>query len=398
MNYQAKLAHALQRMWNGTGLVSTLLLPLSWITGIVVRRKIDRYTHHPDRVWQGSVPVVIVGNIYVGGTGKTPVVMALVDALIQRGWRPGVISRGYGVRIGNQPRTGRGTLDPGQFGDEPALIAASTSVPIAVHPSRPLAAQALIRDFPDVNVIVADDGLQHLALGRDAEIIVQDGRGTGNGRLLPAGPLREPATRLAHVDVIVTNIPEETEIATRTGHHPVEAQGQPASGTQPSVTPGHTKPTASPIAPPGPTHPAPAHVTMTLVPCDVTHLKSGTSLPWETWLAAHRHTPASAVAAIGHPERFFAMLRHDGLTLTHTLALQDHTTFAASTFASIDTNIILITTKDAIKCRTINDDRLWAVRVHPHFSDLEWLDTLNEKLTSAARLKSPGHPVHTTLN
>src|SRR5690606_34010438 len=108
-----------------------------------------------------------------------------------RGWQPGVISRGYGVKPDARPLTGQGSLDPQKFGDEPALISALTKVPVAVHPKRSLALQRLEKAYPQVDVIIADDGLQHLALGRDIEIVVQDDRGVGNGRLLPAGPLRE---------------------------------------------------------------------------------------------------------------------------------------------------------------------------------------------------------------
>src|SRR5690606_16068633 len=178
------------------GLISTLLSPLSWVARAFIARKRLRYQRKPGLSHQSRLPVIIVGNIYVGGTGKTPVVIALVQSLQARGWRPGVISRGYGAKVGKHARTGQGQLDPALFGDEPALIAQATQVPVAVHPKRALALLELQETYPQVDVIVADDGLQHLALGRDLEIVVQDGRGIGNGRVLPAGPLREPASRL----------------------------------------------------------------------------------------------------------------------------------------------------------------------------------------------------------
>src|SRR5690606_15033938 len=143
--------------------------------------------------------------LLVGGTGKTPVVIAVIKSLQARGWTPGVVSRGYGVKIGTEPRSGQGELPAADFGDEPSLIAASTGAAIAVHPQRNLARQALAESFPDVDVVVSDDGLQHLGLSRDVEIIVQDARGIGNGRLLPAGPLREPASKLSEVDFIIDN-------------------------------------------------------------------------------------------------------------------------------------------------------------------------------------------------
>src|SRR5690606_35768626 len=127
----------------------------------------------------------------------------LVQALQQRGWHPGVISRGYGAKPGEKPRVGAGALEAALFGDEPALIAAQTGAPVSVHPDRPAAMRRLRRHYPNVDVVISDDGLQHLALGRDLEIIVQDARGIGNGRLLPAGPLRESADRLRSADFII---------------------------------------------------------------------------------------------------------------------------------------------------------------------------------------------------
>lgn len=368
MKSHAHLIRAVHRVWSGTGFISTLLLPLSWLTRMAVRRKATRYTAQSGRVWHSTLPVVIVGNIYVGGTGKTPVVMALVDALIERGWRPGVISRGYGVRIGPTARTGHGELDPGQFGDEPALIAKTTHVPVSVHPVRVKAAQALMHAYPAVNVIVADDGLQHLALGRDAEVIVQDTRGVGNGRLLPAGPLREPAIKLAQVDVVVTNNPSNAD----------PQRSTPASQQKPSIKP--------------------VQVTMTLAPFDVIHVDSGNVVPWEQWRADHLGADLSAVAAIGHPERFFDMLRQSGLTLNTTLALPDHTAYSATTFDTISSDVIVITTKDAVKCRALSDKRLWAVRVKPHFSNTHWIDTLHNSLIHAAQHKNPDCASAPTLN
>lgn len=379
MKFQATLARTAHRIWNRKGCISTLLLPLSWLTGLVIHQKSARYARHPERVWRGNVPVVIVGNIYVGGTGKTPVVMALVEALTQRGWRPGVISRGYGVRVGEHARTGQGDLDPSHFGDEPALIARTTRVPVAVHPSRPKAAQALLRDYPDLDIIVADDGLQHLALGRDAEIIVQDSRTIGNGRLLPAGPLREPASRLRSVDVVVTN-----EAGFAAAHSPPSLNAHP---NDIPALPGSDAAMRLPI-----------NVDMSLLPYEAIHLSTGCRLPWNAWLNKHSDAPVSAVAAIGNPERFFDMLKSEGLALTQTVGLADHTSDYAASFDTIRTDIILITTKDAVKCAALNDRRLWAVQVIPQFSNTRWLDHLHNTLQSAAQRKNMEHVPHSTLN
>ncbi|CCN05302.1 putative tetraacyldisaccharide 4'-kinase [Bordetella bronchiseptica Bbr77] len=200
MNAPRCLRRLLERQWRQGGWLSTLLRPLAALTGLVVARKRNAYLTGARAAWRAPVPVVVVGNIYVGGTGKTPVVIEVVRQLQARGWTPGVVSRGYGVDVGAAPRVGQGQLAAADYGDEPALIARATGAAIAVHPHRPRAVQALLRAHPGVDVVVSDDGLQHLALARDVEIVVQDERGVGNGRLLPAGPLREPAQRLADVD------------------------------------------------------------------------------------------------------------------------------------------------------------------------------------------------------
>ncbi len=351
---RVRIERALHAAWRKKGLFSLLMWPFSHIYGAVIARRKAAYESRPERVHHDTLPVVVVGNIYVGGTGKTPVVMALVDALRARGWQPGVISRGYGARPGKTPRAGQGDLDPALFGDEPALIAARTQAPVCVHPDRKAAIRRLRRQYPMVDVVVADDGLQHLALGRDVEIVVQDARGIGNGRLIPAGPLREPASRLETVDFIINNLqPGETAV---TG----------AAGV------AHT-------------------VDMTLEPVRVEHVQTGQEWSWLDWLARHETGRCAAVAAIGRPERFFDMLRHSGVVLDQARALPDHYSYDHSPFTDLDADSILITPKDAVKCRKFDDSRLYSVHPGPCFSDPTWLDLVHEllqaisvrKLTSA---------------
>lgn len=332
-------------------MLSTVLLPFSWLAGGLIALKERRYRQHPEKTQRSNRPVMVVGNIIVGGTGKTPVVIALVQALQARGWTPGVISRGYGVSLGEQARTGQGSLPAHEYGDEPALIAAATGAPIAVHPRRTLALQALERDYPATDLIIADDGLQHLALGRDLEVLVQDARGIGNGRLLPAGPLREPATRIQSVDFVITNVQAGCDD-------------------------------------PAPTMMQPHHISMRLVPVQVQHLTTGVITEWQPWMAAHGDEPVSAVAAIGQPERFFAMLRHSGLVLADAIAMPDHDAFEQSPFEPLANAPILITAKDAVKCARFNDPRLWVVHVAPEFSDITWIERVHEMLVAIAARKA----------
>ena len=340
---KARLEEALHAAWQRRGTFSVVMRPLSWLYATIAARRKARILCRPGQVHHDSLPVVVVGNIYVGGTGKTPVVIALVEALKQRGWRPGVVSRGYGSKGTSVPQVGMGELDPALFGDEPALIAAETGVPVAVHADRKAALARLRRQYPKVNVVISDDGLQHVALGRDLEIIVQDTRGVGNGLVLPAGPLREPAARLESADFVITNL--------QAGEAPVAAK----------ATAAHS-------------------VTMMLAPSTVEHLLSGATLEWDEWLARHGDQQCEAVAAIGRPERFFSMLRQHGLVLRATHPLPDHYDYQRSPFATMTAECILLTPKDAIKCRNSTDARLFCVHPVQRFSDEGWLELIHSML------------------
>lgn len=339
-----------QRHWQHDGWLATLLRPLSALTAWHVARRRAQYQTGRRPIYRAPVPVVVIGNIYVGGTGKTPVVIATVQALRERGWTPGVISRGYGARIGPQPRVGQGQeLTPASHGDEPALIAHATGAPVAVHPRRALAAQALLRQHPQVDVIVSDDGLQHLAIARDIEIAVQDDRGIGNGRLLPAGPLREPAARLDTVDAIITNRAPQSSFT------PTAACGQ-----------------------------GPRRADMRLEPEAARHLQSGARRPLADFADARAFPAVAAAAGIGNPERYFATLRAAGLHPEPCLALPDHYDYRRSPFEAIVADAILVTSKDAIKCRGLDDPRLWEVPVQARLSDPGLFDWLEARLRQAA--------------
>ena len=361
-------ASLLARQWQRGGWLSTALRPLSALTAWAVARKRERYASGAKVAYRAPVPVVVIGNIYVGGTGKTPMVIATVENLRARGYTPGVVSRGYGVKVGPHPRVGLGDLEAARFGDEPALIARATGAPVSIHPRRALAAQALLRAHPRVDVIVSDDGLQHLALARDIEIVVQDQRGVGNRRLLPAGPLREPASRLTDVDAVVTNIgtPEQSLTVSDTlAAHSRHEGGLP-----------RVSDTASP---------PPRQVQMWLEPGLARHIGGRDTQPLSAFAGQPR---IAAAAGIGNPERFFTTLRAAGITLSATLPLPDHHDYATSPFQALDADVILVTAKDAIKCGALNDPRLWEVPVQAAFSDPALFDWLADALR--ARKARPG--------
>lgn len=191
--------------WYSTSLFTLLLLPLSWLFCFVSWLRKLTFQAGLLRKQRLPVPVVVVGNITVGGTGKTPLVTWIVEYLLNLGYRPGVVSRGYSGKGDVWPSIVSPESDPKEVGDEPVLIAKRTDCPVCVGPDRPSAGRKLI-ETGLCDIIVSDDGLQHYALERDLEIAVLDGdRRLGNGHCLPAGPLREKPSRLASVDIVVCN-------------------------------------------------------------------------------------------------------------------------------------------------------------------------------------------------
>lgn len=338
---RTRIANWLDIQWQHQGLFCLLMMPFSLLVMVILTGRRGFYRVFSSRIYRAPVPVVVIGNIYVGGTGKTPVVMTVVQALKGGGWRPGVLSRGYGIRIGKSPRVGRANISASQFGDEPALIAKETGAPVAVHPNRQLAIETLLARYPDVNIIVSDDGLQHIALARDIEIVVQDARGVANQWVMPAGPLRESAHRLDRVDVIVTQ------------------------GDNPALLPNLA---------------GVKQVTMKLDIVGFRHLVSGETLTLNAFKSRFQEQTLNAAAGIGSPEKFFTSLRQAGLRLTDTLPLPDHHALTATTFDQLNSRVILITAKDAIKCETFADDRLWVVEVTPRLSDPDFATWLNQKL------------------
>jgi tetraacyldisaccharide 4'-kinase len=318
LRVESFLTHA----WLRRGVAACALWPLSLLfrTLVVLRRGF--YRSGILKSVRLPVPVIVVGNIFIGGTGKTPLTIWLVKQLRNAGYVPGVISRGYGA-AGDEPRPVVATSAPAEVGDEPLLIARQAGCPVMVGRDRVAAATALLKQHPDVDLIVSDDGLQHYALARDVEIVLCDERGNGNGWTLPAGPLREPASRARDFTVL--------------------------NGEQ---------------MPPGIPREA---VRMRLLG---THAENLTDRSQSRPLAAlQAESPATrivAAAGIGNPSRFFAMLRAAGLVIDE-MPLPDHFDFSRNPFAQVPADIILVTEKDAVKCAQLdtikNDPRLWVVPV-----------------------------------
>lgn len=303
------LRDALERAWwqPRDGGLPAVLAPLSAVYGLLQRAARWPWQQGWRQPWRAPVPVLVVGNLVVGGAGKTPSVIALCLALQRRGWRPGIVSRGYGGRRSNPawPVEVRADASADQVGDEPLLMARRTGRPVWVGSRRVAAARALCAQHPEVNVIISDDGLQHAALQRDAQLVVFDDRGVGNGRLLPAGPLREP---------LPAALPDRTLVLYNAAHPSTPLPGECAqrrlTGLQPLAAWWRREPAAANL---------------------------------DAW----RGRRVLAAAGIGHPERFFAMLEQAGLQVDR-LPLPDHARLDPLPWPA-HTPLVVITEKDAVK-------------------------------------------------
>ena len=306
----------LQRHWYRITPLHLLLLPISLLFHLIVATRRLLFRLGILSSVKLPVPVIIVGNITVGGTGKTPLSLWLAEQLLANGWHPGIISRGFGGS-GSKPQEVLQTSDPATVGDEPVLMAQRLLCPVWVGRDRPAAAHALLLAHPECDIILSDDGLQHYRLQRDVEIVVVDGiRRFGNGFLLPAGPLRESTSRLREVDAVVIN------------------GGIAASGEY-------------------------------LMQLEGVHFYNLLN-PEITVTAADFHGQCvHAIAGIGHPERFFLHLNKLGLTV-QTHPYPDHHHYSAADLAYEGSNALLMTEKDAVKCISFADEKCWVLRVDAH--------------------------------
>ena len=310
----------LQRVWydRHAQWFSLVLLPLSWLFGALVACRRAAYRIGLFRRVRVGRPVIVVGNVTVGGTGKTPFTIWLAMQLQAKGRRVGIVLRGYGGTSSHWPRDVSSDSAPEEVGDEAVLLASRTGAIVVAGPDRVAAAQRAIERGAEI--VLSDDGLQHYRLARDRDIVVIDGRrGVGNRRLLPAGPLREPVSRIAQADLRV--------VSWRDG-------------------------SARSLAPVAATIQACARLS------EARALVGGETRPVETFKGSRVH----AVAAIGHPQQFFAALEQLGIEVAPH-ALPDHARLTAADISFPDALPVLMTEKDAVKSRAIADQRHWAVRM-----------------------------------
>ncbi len=330
----------IHRAWYGGHGWYRLLLPLSGIYWLLSSLRRSLYRSGLMRTRQAKVPVVVVGNITAGGTGKTPVTIWLANSLAERGFSPGIVSRGYGGSKSGTSMRVDARSDPAVVGDEPVLIAMRTGRPVVVDADRGRGAAMLVADGADL--VIADDGLQHYALARDYEICVVDGaRGLGNGLLLPAGPLREPASRIEDVDqVLVNGRLHEERVAMSTGlQNAIEFR---------------------------------------LVAAEACRLNGSLNRPIERFAGTTVH----AVAAIGNPDRFFDTLRGHGIQVIEH-AFPDHAPLRPEQLDFGDNFDILMTEKDAVKFPRQVPDRYWYVPVDVEIDPVvaaPWLEQIESRM------------------
>ena len=339
------IAQRLPRLWYRRHLAVVLLplVPVSWLFRLIVALRRLMFRWGGLRSYRLSVPVVVVGNLTIGGSGKTPLVLWLVERLREQGLRPGIISRGYGGAATVQSVSPESLASA--IGDEPLLLARRSGAPVFVGRDRVAAGQALLAAHPECNVVISDDGLQHYRLKRSVEIVVFDGRGAGNVQLLPAGPLREPLQRLAKTTAVVWN---SVHVAHR-------AVAQAAIGLP--------------------------QFSMTLLGTRFYALENARQTCGAEDL---RGKKLHALAGIGDPSRFFAQLDALGLVF-EPHSFSDHHRYNASDLVFSNDSVLLMTEKDAVKCAAITTREAWVLPVEAHISAVpdgssSLLDIILEKL------------------
>ncbi|MEZ0316865.1 MAG: tetraacyldisaccharide 4'-kinase [Methylophilaceae bacterium] len=327
----------LQKQWYSLTFWHFILIPLSWIFLFLSSLRCHAYKAGLFKSWKIAVPVIVVGNISVGGTGKTPLVIWLAEQLTKAGWQPGVISRGYGAVQSQVATAVFADSKPTLVGDEPLLLVRRAGCPVWVGQDRVAVAQALLNEHPQCNIIISDDGLQHYRMQRDFEIVVIDAsRRFGNGWVLPAGPLRERLVRLSSVDALVSN---------GIGAY---QQGLTMS-LESSVFHNVQDPTCTASAP--------------------------------QLMQKKLH----AIAGIGNPARFFQQLSNMGLQF-EPHAFADHHAFQAADLQSLQAEAILMTEKDAVKCAEFAQADWWYLPVEAKV-DEALLQAIQQKIGNSPASK-----------
>ena len=312
-----------------------LLAPLALLFYFVSAIRRLMFNMGIKKVFRANVPVVVVGNISVGGNGKTPVVLALAEYYQSQGIKVGILSRGYGAKSPTYPRLVNGEDDASEVGDEPRLLAIRSQCDVVIDPMRARGA-AYLSDELHCDLIICDDGLQHYTLHRDVEVVVMDDRKVGSGYLLPMGPLREGQWRLSTVDALVHN-----------------SRSMPTFGN--AVAPQYL---------------------MTLVAGDFTSVSNRVKT---SPLEEIQKKPCSAIAGIGSPQRFFSQLEEMGIKLSSTTPLTDHHAFSPS---DIPSGRVLMTEKDAVKAASFAHDDCWFLPVTAHLAP-DFFNLVNVKLANA---------------
>lgn len=332
------LADLLLAAWYAGHPALTLLRPLEALYRRVVMRKRTRFLSGRSPAYRAPVPVIVVGNITVGGTGKTPMILWLIEHCRRQGLSVGVVSRGYGAKPPQLPWRVDASQQAAQAGDEPLLLVQRTGVPLMIDPDRSRAVRALLESEP-LDLILCDDGMQHYRLARDLELVLIDAaRGLGNGRCLPAGPLREPVQRLADADAVLHN------------GAAADPEGAFSFGLRPSA---------------------------------LVNLRSGERRSLDHFPPGQR---LHAVAGIGNPQRFFnTLLGLNWQPVPHPFA--DHAEFSAERLTFTPALPLVMTEKDAVKCRAFATDDWWylAVDAVPSPAFVDWFDRQLPLLLSAKR-------------
>lgn len=350
------------KAWYGKNKWTQVFRPVLPLVSYLVAKKRRQFLADTDKHKQVNVPVIVVGNISVGGTGKSPMVLALIEALKLAGYYPGIVSRGYGVSAANPIRVTPESL-ANECGDEPVMLVRRSRCPMVICQNRVDAINVLLED-KRVDLVISDDGMQHYAMARDIELLMLDAkRGLGNGALLPVGPLREPASRVLEVDYVISLVSEKTQPDLERKKQEIRELLLSYQGID------NAEILDSKLIP------------ASVSPQSLVNLKTGEHVALEVLKSFKQ---CSLVAGIGNPERFLNTLLEAGLPSGYTTSwFGDHHKFSADDVAQ--DNPVVMTEKDAVKCKDLNldNDNVWYLPIEVGLP-AEFIESLTEKLISVS--------------